>query len=433
MCSSDLRYSEHLAGDGATIFRHAGRLGLEGIVSKIVTAPYQSGRAKSWQKVKCSEQGPFVVAGYIPSTVAKNAVGALVLGEYEKGKLVPSGHVGSGFSAAGARGLWEKLDPLRRPGALMPDDTPQAKAIKWVEPVHVADIEYRGRSTAGIIRHATFRELIDGKDPAEIVRHASAPTNAPDKAPNVRLTNPGRVLWPEQGITKQGLADFYGEISAWILPHIVDRPLSLFRCPEGIAAQCFFQKHPWSGMGKAVRAVSVPNESEPAVAIDDLAGLLELVQASVLEIHPWGARTGAPDRPDRAIIDLDPNEDVPWERVVEAALEARQRLHNLGLQSFVKTTGGKGLHVVVPLAPTADWATVKAFTQALAEKMAADTPDRYTANMSKRARQGRIYIDYLRNTMGATAVGAYSTRARPGAAVSTPLAWDELEIGRAHV
>src|SRR6185312_11140256 len=241
-----------------------------------------------------------------------------------------------------------------------------------------------------------------------------------------RLTNPGRLLWPEQGITKQGLADFYTEIADWILPHIVGRPLSLVRCPDGVDKQCFFQKHRWAGLGKAARDVPVSNEKEPALAIDDLTGLLEFVQASVLEIHPWGAQAAHPELPDRATIDLDPGDDVPWDQVIAAALEVRSRLSDLGLQSFVKTTGGKGLHVVFPLTPKADWDTVKAFTQALAEGMAAARPDRYTANMAKRERQGRIYVDYLRNGMGATAVAAYSTRARPGAAVSTPLAWDEL-------
>jgi bifunctional non-homologous end joining protein LigD len=203
------------------------------------------------------------------------------------------------------------------------------------------------------------------------------------------------------------------------------------RCPGGVAEQCFFQKHRWAGLSQAVRLVAVPGEREPMIAIDDLGGLLELVQASVLEIHPWGARAAAPAQPDRATIDLDPDETVPWERVAEAALEVRDRLAALGLKSFVKTTGGKGLHVVFPLVPGPDWPTLKAFTQALAERMAADRPDRYTATMAKTARRGKIYVDYLRNGMGATAVAAYSTRARPGAAVSAPLAWDEIAAVRA--
>src|SRR5215468_950175 len=422
-----IRFSDHLPGDGDTVFRHASRLGLEGIVSKRRSAPYVSGRVTSWLKLKSTDRKPFVIAGYVPSTVDKKAVGALVLGEYADGKLIASGHVGSGFSAAVSRELFAKLDPLRTTTAQLKDETAVAKGAKWVEPTLVAEVEYRTRTGSDIIRHATFRELVEGADPKKIAREPSAsakPTR--EAAPLVRLTNPGRLLWPAQGITKQGLADFYTDIADWILPHIVGRPLSLVRCPDGVDKQCFFQKHRWAGLGKGARDVPVANEEEPSLAIDDFSGLLELVQASVLEIHPWGAQADHPELPDRATLDLDPGDDVPWDQVIAGALEVRSRLSDLGLQSFVKTTGGKGLHVVFPLTPKADWDTVKAFTQTLAERMAADSPARYTASMAKRERQGRIYIDYLRNGMGATAVGAYSTRARPGAAVSTPLAWDEL-------
>ncbi len=422
-----IRYSEHLTGDGDAIFRHAGRLGLEGIVSKKLSAPYRSGRVTSWVKTKWTNRAPFVVAGYIPSTVAKNAIGALVLGEYVDGKLVPSGHVGSGFTAAMASELWKTLDPLRVKAPPLKDETAVAKGVKWIEPRLVAEIEYRSRTGTDVIRHATFRELVEGADPKSVVRDAPASKQrTKDAAPLVKLTNPSRLLWPDEAITKQGLADFYTDIADWILPHIVDRPLSLVRCPDGVTKQCFFQKHRWAGLSSRVRSVKVPSEGEPMLAIDDLPGLLELVQASVLEIHPWGAKADRPQLPDRATIDLDPGDDVPWEQVVEAALEVRQRLADRGLESFVKTTGGKGLHVVFPLTPKPDWDAVKAFTQALAEEMAADTPARFTANMAKRERNRRIYVDYLRNGMGATAVGAYSTRARPGAAVSTPLAWEEL-------
>jgi bifunctional non-homologous end joining protein LigD len=422
-----IRFSDHLPGDGATIFRHASRLGLEGIVSKKLSSPYRSGRVTTWVKLKSIERKPFVVAGFVPSSVAKNAIGALVLGEYVDGTLVASGHVGSGFSAAVARELWQKLDPLRTQTAPLKDETAVAKGAKWVKPELVAEIEYRNRTGTGIVFHATFRDLVEGADPQEAVREKSTSAKrGSEPAPPVKLTNPSRLLWPEQGITKQGLVDFYTEIADWILPHISGRPLSLVRCPDGVDKQCFFQKHRWAGLGKAGRDVPVSNEKEPALAIDDLTGLLELVQASVLEIHPWGSQADRPELPDRATIDLDPGDDVPWEHMTEAALEVRNRLSDVGLQSFVKTTGGKGLHVVFPLTPKADWDTVKSFTQWLAEQMAADRPDRYTANMAKRERHGRIYLDYLRNGMGATAVGAYSTRARPGAAVATPLAWDEL-------
>ncbi len=426
-----IRYSDHIEGEGEAVFRAAGRLGLEGIVSKRLSAPYQSGRTNNWVKIKAMERGEFVIAGFVTSTVSKRAIGALVLGEHVDGKLVPSGHVGSGFSATEAASLWQRLDPLRAKTAPLKDETAVAKGAKWVEPRLVAEIEFRGRTGGGLIRHATFRELVENADPAKVVRKGPAPAKQPAvEAPQTaRLTNPGRLLWPEQGITKQGLADFYTEIADWILPQIAGRPLSLVRCPGGVQEQCFFQKHKWAGLGSGVRAVPIPGEDEPMLAIDGLAGLLELVQASVLEIHPWGSRADRPELPDRVTIDLDPGDDVPWEQVIEAAIEVRTRLSALGLQSFVKTTGGKGLHVVFPLVPKADWDTVKSFAQSISTQMEADQPRRYTANMAKRNRQGRIYVDYLRNGMGATAVAAYSTRARPGAAVSTPIAWDELVPG----
>ncbi|WP_395708839.1 DNA ligase D [Reyranella sp.] len=430
--SSRLRYSEHIEGDGDAVFRHASRLGLEGIISKVASSAYQSGRIKTWLKLKASRTDSFAIVGFIPSTVDKAAVSALVLGEYAGKKLVPVGHVGSGFTSASARELGQRLEPLRTATPPLKDETADAKGVRWVKPALSAEIEYRSRTGGGLIRHAVFRELVEGKTSSSQPREAAPTERKPrSKAASgttlpVRLTNPGRLLWPNQGITKQGLAEFHAEIAGWILPHIVGRPLSLLRCPEGIAAQCFFQKHAWAGLGGAVRQIAVPNDEQRMLVIDDLAGLLELDQASVLEIHPWGAQAGRPELPDRVTIDLDPDDTVPWQRVIDAAHEVRRRLQASGLKSFVKTTGGKGLHVVFPLAPQADWDSVKAFAQSIAASMAADQPTLYTDNMAKSGRRGRIYVDYLRNGMGATAVGAYSTRARDGAPVSVPLDWDEL-------
>ncbi len=427
-----IRYSDHIAGDGDAVFKHASRLGLEGIISKQAASPYRSGRVKTWLKVKSSQTDPFVIAGFVPSTVDPKAVGALVLGEYAGKALVPVGHCGSGFTAASARELWQRLDPLRTSKAPLKDETAIPKGVRWVEPVLSAEIEYRGRTGGGLIRHAVFRELVDSSSSGPRASRAlherarRARSGRQDEELPVRLTNPGRLLWPDQGITKQGLAEFYGEIADWILPHIVGRPLSLLRHPEGINEKGFFQKHAWAGLSDGVRRVPVPGDEQPMLVIDDLSGLLELVQASVLEIHPWGARADRPELPDRVTIDLDPGDNVPWQRVIDAAHDVRRRLAALKLESFVKTTGGKGLHVVFPLTPQADWDTVKAFAQSIASAMAADRPDLYTDNMAKSGRRGRTFVDYLRNGMGATAIGAYSTRARDGAPVSVPLAWDEL-------
>jgi bifunctional non-homologous end joining protein LigD len=242
----------------------------------------------------------------------------------------------------------------------------------------------------------------------------------------VKLTHPDRVLWAEQGLTKEGLAGFYADIADWLLPHVVNRPLALVRCPSGAQAQCFFQKHAWAGLHRAIRSVPIEGEDEPVLAVEDVAGVIGLVQAGVLEIHPWGSILDDVERPDRLIFDFDPGERRGFGDVIAGAREIRQRLKDLWLESFVKTTGGKGLHVVVPLVPTVGWDEAKEFTRQVASAMAADAPDRYTDRLPKKDRVGRIFVDFLRNGRGATAVAAYSTRARPGAPVSTPLAWDEL-------
>jgi bifunctional non-homologous end joining protein LigD len=253
----------------------------------------------------------------------------------------------------------------------------------------------------------------------------SASPDAAIEIAGVRLTHPDRVLWEAQGITKRRLAEFYGDIADRALPHLVNRPLSLVRCPSGLEKTCFFAKHAWSGLVDAIRPVDL-GDSKPMLVIGDLAGLIGLVQAGVLEIHPWGSTLDAVDCPDRLVFDFDPGEGVDWASVVAAAREARDRLAGFGLESFVKTSGGKGLHVVVPLVPEVGWKPAKAFAKAIAEAMAAESPSRYVARMAKKLRGGRIFVDYLRNDRGQTAVAAYSTRAREGAPVSTPLAWDEL-------
>jgi bifunctional non-homologous end joining protein LigD len=242
----------------------------------------------------------------------------------------------------------------------------------------------------------------------------------------VRLTHPDRVLWPDAGITKQGLAEFYAELWPWISPWVVDRPLALLRCPGGLAEACFFQKHAWAGISDSITRASDPDDGEELLAIHDLEGLLALTQASVLEIHVWGAKLQDIERPDGITFDLDPDAEVAWSDVVAAAIEVRERLAAHGLASFVKTTGGKGLHVYAPLRPHADWSTVKTFAHNLAKAMASDSPRKYLATASKAQRRGRIFVDYLRNGRGATAVAAYSPRARAGATISTPLDWSEL-------
>ena len=245
----------------------------------------------------------------------------------------------------------------------------------------------------------------------------------------VRLSSPDKVLWHEQGVTKRELADFYLQVADVMLPHVAGRPVTMVRCPAGAEKKCFYQRHAASGVLPELKEVTVPGFDEPYLYIEDVAGLIAMVQMGTLEIHPWGVRIDAPDRPDRIIFDLDPDEGLGFEDVVRATLEVRERLDALGLASFVKTTGGKGLHIVVPIEPVVEWRAAKGFAKAFSEAMAADSPERYLTKISKAERSGRIFIDYLRNDPTSTAVGPYSTRSRPGAPVATPLEWEEVGSG----
>ncbi len=427
--SGTLTYSEHFEGRGATVFEHACRLGLEGVVSKLKTGTYRSGRAKSWLKSKCAEGHELAIVGYVPSTTQRRAIGSLVVAAAErKGNLRYAGRVGSGYSSAVAEDLWRRLEPLRiaAPPLDAPPPADVRRNVRWVKPALVAEVELRGWTADGIVRHAVFKGLRPEKDTADVVRPKPAASSKSMPALPVALTHPDRVLWPSVGVTKQGLAEFYAEIWPWIGPHIANRPLALVRCPGGVDETCFFQKHAWAGISEHVKRSRDPEDGEEILAIDSVEGLLSLVQASVLEIHVWGATLDNIEKPDGITFDLDPAPDVEWPDVVSAAIEVRDRLKRSGLESFVKTTGGKGLHVYAPLKPHADWAAVKEFAHKLARAMAADSPAKYLAMASKEARRGRIFVDYLRNGKGATAIAAYSTRARTEATISTPLAWDEL-------
>ncbi|MBB2201324.1 DNA ligase D [Gluconacetobacter tumulisoli] len=435
-----LRFSSHYDQAGDLVFHHACRLSLEGVVSKLRDAPYRSGRGRDWVKSKCSARQEFVIGGYVPSTVSKTAIGSLVLGVYDGGGLRHVGRVGTGFTAALARDLFRRLDPAavaKSPfvGKLTADE---ARGVRYVRPELVAEIEFRAWTADGHLRHASFRGIREDKPATEIVREVETPDVEPPPPQRriVNLTHPDRLYWPDSGVTKEGLADYYADVWRYIAPFIVDRPLALLRCPDGISGQTFFQKNLWKGASPGIVALDDPaaGDGGKLIGIHDFDGLMGLVQAATLEIHPWGASCRDWERPDMIVMDLDPGEDVPWTALIDAAQEVRRRLEATGLAAFVKTSGGKGLHVVTPLVPRADWATVKGFTRGLAQAMASDSPDRYVATITKARRRGRILVDYLRNQRGATAVAPYSTRARPGAPVSMPLAWDELGpgIGPAH-
>ncbi len=437
-----LRYSDHFREEGEIVLQHACRLSLEGIVSKTANGIYRSGRGKGWIKSKCSARQEFVIGGYVSSTVSKKAIGSLVLGQYEDGRLRYSGRVGTGFTAKVAEALQSQLERIRDKASPFEEKLTAAEArqVRFVRPELVAEIEFRAWTADGRLRHASFRGVREDKAAKEVVREgpASATASGSRGTPRrtVTLTHPDRLYWPHDGVTKEGLADYYVDVWRYIAPFITGRPLALLRGPNGIAGELFFQKHAWKGLNKNIRLVNDPADpdDQPLIAIDSLDGLIGLVQSGVLEIHPWGSTLSDWEHPDMLIMDLDPGDGVDWQAVIDAALEVKERLEQAGLASFVKTSGGKGLHVVAPLKPKADWATAKEFTKGIADAMAGDSPDKYVSTIAKARRKGKILVDYLRNQRGATAVAAYSTRARPGAAVSMPLGWDELgpEIGPAH-
>lgn len=434
-----VRYSEHFDDKGALVLEHACRLSLEGIVSKLADAPHRSGRGKDWRKSKCSARQEFVIGGYVPSTAAPHAIGSLVMGVYERDRLQHVGRVGTGFSASMARDLLKTLKTLRREtspfGAKLGADA--SRNVVFVEPRLVAEVEFRAWTADGNLRHAAFRGLREDKVAKDVTRESTA-SEKPGKPQGrtIRLTHPDRIYWPDAGVTKEGLADYYADAWPKISPFIVDRPLSLLRAPGGIEEQTFFQKHGWRGMNKAIGLTDDPNDKtgEKNIVIHDLDGLMALVQSGVLEIHPWGASARNLEKPDMIIMDLDPGDGVSWSGVITGALEVRRRLENAGLTAFLKTSGGKGLHVVTPLKPSAGWEAVKDFARSIADDMAADEPERYVATITKSKRKGKILIDYLRNGRGNTAVAPYSTRARRVAPVSMPIDWDELSdaIGPAY-
>ena len=451
-----LRYSDHQQGQGPAVLRQASSLGLEGIVSKRRDAPYRPGRGGAWLKVKCRNREEVVIVGFTDPEGRREGFGALLAGYHDpSGRLRYAGRVGTGFSADGLAELRKRLDTLvvKDPPVVLPKEAPR-KGVYWVRPALVAEIEFAGWTADNILRHASFQGLREDKSPHEVVYDpgnppAGEPATTPVKASSgdtalarrardgslmfegVRLSHPDRVLYPAEGLTKLDLARYYQAVADRALPHLVHRPLTLVRCPGGQGKPCFYQKHLGKGAPEAIGHADITDDGETIAypVIEDLAGLIGLVQMNVIELHPSGAAVDTLDAPNRITFDLDPDEGLAWSRVTEAAIDIREALRAIGLESFAKTTGGKGLHIVVPLQPKLGWEEAKAFTKWVADQFVAQSPERFTANQAKRARQGRIYIDYLRNSRGATAIGAYSPRARPGATVSTPLFWEEVENG----
>jgi bifunctional non-homologous end joining protein LigD len=425
-----VRYSEHVVDRGPEFFEQACKRGLEGILSKRRDAPYRGGRSRAWLKIKCKNRQEFAIAGYTAPGGSRSHFGAILVGVWEGDSLRYAGKVGTGFSERSLEELSRKLAPLARESAAFSDPPrgAEARGVTWVEPKLVAEVEFSEFTSDGRLRHPRFKGLREDKPAREAKRERPAPSPARANGNAVELSNADKVLYPEQGITKQELADHYLAVAVRMLPHVSGRPLMLLRCPEGRKKTCFFYKHPGEGLPRAIGRVRVEEKDGPAeyIRIDDVEGLVGLVQLGALEIHTWGSHADNYDKSDLLVLDLDPDPDVEWPRVVAAAELLHGLFDQLELESFVKTTGGKGLHVCVPLEARNTREEVKAFARSVADALVHFAPEDYVATMSKAKRRGKIFVDYLRNSPGATFIAPYSTRARPGAPVATPIAWKEL-------
>jgi bifunctional non-homologous end joining protein LigD len=456
---SPIRYSEHFDGNGKDIFAKACSLGAEGIVSKLGSAPYVSTRDSAWIKSKCFQEQEFVIGGFTDPSNGSTGIGALLIGYYDNDKLHYAGRSGTGFTQKTQQILNRQLAKLaqtKTPFVALPKGV--SHGVHWVKPNLVAQISFSNWTRDNLVRQAAFKGLREDKPAREVVRETSellAPTNltkthrakpAAESKPrrgthtanktmsaaktNLPLTHPDKILDPESGMTKLMLANYYLAVGDHMLPHIADRPLSIVRCPEGIGKPCFFQKHIGMGLPAGIRSVPVPDkkggQTEQYVTLNSAEGLVGMAQMGVLEIHPWGSKNDSLERPDRIIFDLDPDESIDWKTLAATANEFRARLEALGLQSFLKTTGGKGLHVVAPIRPENDWPTIKEFAHNFVLGFERKNPALYLTKMTKALRKNRIYLDYLRNDRGSTAVAPYSTRARSGAPVALPLNWKDL-------
>ncbi|MEZ0312383.1 MAG: DNA ligase D [Myxococcota bacterium] len=474
-----LVYGEHIEGRGNDVFEHACQMGMEGIIAKRRDSPYLGKRTGSWLKIKCHLRQELVVGGYSEPAGTRVGFGALLLGHYDDGKLIYAGRTGTGFDERTLEALYKRMKKLERdePAFVNPPTGAEARGVHWLTPSLVAEVQFSEWTREGTIRQSVFQGLREdkpadevkreraevrqgskrakneGRSPKAESRSAKADSRSPkadgrkpmadDRIPKasrkdekpvtvagIRVTHPSRIVYPELDITKRQLVEYYDAVADRMLPYVAHRPLSLLRCPDGAGSACFFQKHLGAHKNEpGLHGIEVKDKENKGlyVLIKDRVGLLMLVQLGAMEFHPWASRDDELEHPEFMVFDLDPGEGVVWDRILEAALVLRARLEEVGLDSYVRTSGGKGLHVCVPLARKNDWDEVKAFSQAVTLDLERREPRKYISVMTKRDRTGKIFVDYLRNGRGATAVATYSTRARASAGIAMPLDWRELD------
>ncbi|SNS70482.1 DNA ligase D [Sphingopyxis indica] len=419
--------ADHVIGAGEKLYDAMCGAGQEGIIAKRADAPYAGRRSKNWVKVKCTRRQEFVIVGWKESSAKARPFASLLLAQREKDELVYKGNVGTGFDADTMATLAAKLARRARKTAPVEVDRAAARKVHWVKPDLVAEIAFAEYTAGGAVRHASFVGLRADKEAKDVTPETRA--KAPAPASDVKISSRDRIIFPEAKATKGDLADYYAAVAPVMLPHLARRPVSLVRCPQGRAKQCFFQKHDSGSFGPHVRHVPIEEKDgavEDYLYVEDADGILACVQMGTIEFHGWGSHADAVERPDRMVFDLDPDEGLDFADVKKAAADLKRQLADIGLVSFAMLSGGKGVHVVVPLSPGHSWDAHKDFAKRFAEALALSEPGRFTATMSKAKRKGRIFIDYLRNQRGSTAVMPYSARAREGAPVAAPIGWDAL-------
>lgn len=467
-------YTDHIVGNGSLVYQGTCQLGLEGSVSKKMDSVYEQKRTSVWLKNKCHQRQEFVIGGFTKPQGARKYFGSLLLGFYnKKGELEYCGHVGTGFSERILKDIYDMLSDIKQeasPFYALPRGV--AKGVTWVAPKLVCEVEFFTRTSEGILRHPAFSGLRLDKKAKEVQEEAmlkkksiassiSSTKKIKSKKQKekqtshkvatvtrqgnddlvisgVKITHPDKIFAVTKTVSKRAIVEYYDKFSEWILPHVVNRPLTLLRCTHS-DFKCFFQKHYKNTFPKSISAVNVEESGKmdlgkkftkatdyEFLTIKNKAGLLALIQFDALEIHPWGSQNKNLEKPDRIIFDMDPDAEIPWSQVLKSARFIEKELNALGLQSFLKTSGGKGLHLVLPIKPVQNWATIKDFTHDFSRYIVQLAPDKFVSTISKKERKGKIFLDYLRNGRGATAVAAYSTRARENAPVSVPVAWDKI-------